>query len=222
VSVLVGEPLPGVPWSPASWVSTSDSLRMAVVDVGPRDAPTVLCLHGEPSWSYLYRNVAADLVAAGLRVVIPDLIGFGRSDKPVDRAAHTYAAHVAWLRDVLLDRLQLREVTLLCQDWGGLLGLRLLAEDPDRFRAVVAANTGLPDGTVQMPEVWWHFREVVETVDVLQIGQLVQAGVRRTLSTTELAAYDAPFPTEDHKAGPRSMPGLIPQSPEGTPSSPQT
>src|SRR5687768_12053998 len=120
---------------------------MAVLDEGQRDAQPVLLLHGEPSWSYLYRKMVPVLLDAGFRVVAPDLVGFGRSDKPVRDEDYTYARHVEWMRSALFDALDLRDVVLVCQDWGGLIGLRLLAEHPERFARVVAANTGLPDGT---------------------------------------------------------------------------
>src|SRR5919205_2964708 len=141
--------LPGFPYEPA-YVTFDDgdggSLRVAVVDVGPADGEAVLLMHGEPSWSFLYRRMIPVLAGAGLRVLAPDLVGFGRSDKPVDPAAYSYARHVEWMRRALFDGLGLREVTLVGQDWGGLIGLRLVAEHPDRFRRVVVANTGLPTG----------------------------------------------------------------------------
>ena len=132
---------------------------MAYVEAGPSDGPPVLLLHGEPTWSFLYRKVITVLAEAGCRAIAPDLVGFGRSDKPVDTAAHSYARHVAWVRACAFDALDLRGVTVVGQDWGGLIGLRLVAEHPDRFARVVAANTGLPTGDEPMPELWWRFRE---------------------------------------------------------------
>jgi len=199
---------------PPRTVTTGDGLRMAVLDEGPRDAPVVVLLHGEPTWSYLYRTMAPVLLDAGLRVVAPDLIGFGRSDKPVDGAAHTYAAHVEWLRSALFDGLDLAGVTLFCQDWGGLFGLRLVAEHPERFAAVCASNTGLPDGSTPMGEVWQGFHAFVRATPDLPVGQLVAAGCARPVPPEVVAAYDAPFPTPEHKAGPRALPGLIPQAPD--------
>jgi len=210
--------LPGFPWTPA-YADTSDGLRMAYVDEGPRDGQVVLLLHGEPSWSYLYRKMIPVLTAAGLRVVAPDLIGFGRSDKPTEMADYTYARHVEWLRSVLFDRLDLRDIVLVCQDWGGLLGLRLVAEHPDRFARVVAANTGLPDGRRKLPEAWWQFREFVVKTEDLPIGFLVKSGCADGLSDTETAAYDAPFPDPSYKAGARAFPDLIPQD-EDNPATP--
>jgi haloalkane dehalogenase len=210
--------LPGFPWSPG-YADTSDGLRMAYVDEGPRDGQVVLLLHGEPSWSYLYRTMIPVLVDAGLRVVAPDLIGFGRSDKPTEMADYTYARHVEWLRSVLFDRLDLRDVVLVCQDWGGLLGLRLVAEHPDRFARVVAANTGLPDGRRRLPEAWWQFRDFVVRTEDLPIGFLVKSGCAQGLSDAETAAYDAPFPDQSYKAGARAFPDLIPQD-EDNPATP--
>lgn len=193
-------------------------LRMAYVDVAPAelpaDGPVALLLHGEPTWSYLYRNVVDELVAAGVRCVVPDLIGFGRSDKPLDPADHSYARHVEWVRSLAFDHLDLHEVTLVGQDWGGLIGLRLVAEHPDRFAEVVIANSGLPTGDFDMPEIWWQFRRAVEGAETLDVGRLVEAGCVRGLADADRAAYDAPFPTEESKAGPRVMPTLVPTRPD--------
>ena len=208
--------LPGFPW-PVSYAQTSDGLRMAYLDEG--GGPTVLLLHGEPSWSYLYRTMVPELLSAGYRVVAPDLIGFGRSDKPADVADYTYARHVEWLRSVLFDRLDLQQVTLCCQDWGGLLGLRLLAEHPDRFRAVLAANTGLPDGRRRLPDAWWRFRDFVVRSEELPVGFIVASGCADGLAPEVQAAYDAPFPDESYKAGARAFPDLIPQD-EDNPATP--
>jgi haloalkane dehalogenase len=189
-------------------------LRMAWVEDGPADGPVVLLLHGEPSWSYLYRTTIPVLAAAGLRVIAPDLVGFGRSDKPAEIADHSYARHVGWVRALALDVLDLRGVTVVGQDWGGLIGLRLVAEHPERFSRVVAANTGLPTGDVDMPEVWWRFRRAVENAEVLDVARLVQSGCRTPFTDGVRAAYDAPFPDESYKAGPRAMPLLVPTRPD--------
>lgn len=188
--------------------------EMSWVQDGPADGPVVLLLHGEPTWSYLYRRLIDPLVAAGCHVVAPDLIGFGRSDKPAQVSDHTYARHVGWVRSLLVDVLDLHEVTLVGQDWGGLLGLRLVAEEPDRFARVVAANTGLPTGDHAMPDVWWSFRRAVETAPVLDIGRLVAGGCLRGLDPADRAAYDAPFPDETFKAGPRALPLILPTAPD--------
>jgi haloalkane dehalogenase len=188
--------------------------RLAWVEAGPPDGEPVLLLHGEPSWSFLYRKVMAVLAGAGLRAIAADLIGFGRSDKPAEIGDHTYARHVEWIRAFAFDRLDLREVTLVGQDWGGLIGLRLVAEHPDRFARVVAANTGLPTGDQPMPEVWLRFREVVRTAPELSVSRLVRSGCQTALPAAVLAAYDAPFPDPAYMAGVRAMPGLVPTSPD--------
>ncbi|MHA6792834.1 haloalkane dehalogenase [Pseudonocardia bannensis] len=193
------------------------TLRMAWVEAGPSDGPVVLLLHGEPSWSFLYRTMIPILADAGLRAVAPDLVGFGRSDKPAELADHTYARHVEWVRALTFDVLDLRAVTLVGQDWGGLIGLRLVAENPDRFAAVLAANTGLPTGDHDMPEVWWQFRRAVEKAGeagTLDVARLVQSGCRTPLSPQVRAAYDAPFPDRSFTAGPRAMPTIVPTRPD--------
>ncbi|QKV76940.1 haloalkane dehalogenase [Amycolatopsis sp. Hca4] len=189
-------------------------IRVGYVEAGPADGPVVLLLHGEPSWSFLYRKMLPVLAAAGLRAIAPDLVGFGRSDKPADMADHSYARHVEWMRAFAFDALDLREVTLVGQDWGGLIGLRLVASQPSRFARVVASNTGLPTGDQDMPPVWHAFREAIEKAPVLDVGRSVQAGCRTSLSSEVRAAYDAPFPNEMYKAGPRAMPGLVPYRPD--------
>jgi haloalkane dehalogenase len=189
-------------------------LRLAYVEAGPPDGEPVLLLHGEPSWSFLYRHVMAVLAGAGLHAIAVDLAGFGRSDKPADIGDHSYARHVEWIRALAFDRLDLRGLTLVGQDWGGLIGLRLVAEHPDRFARVVAANTGLPTGDQPMPAVWLRFREVVRTAPRLQVSRLVQSGCQTALPAEVLAAYDAPFPDETFTAGVRAMPGLVPTTPD--------
>ncbi len=212
--------LPGYPWEP-TYVQTSDGLRVAVLDEGPKDAPPVLLLHGEPTWSYLYRKMVPVLLDAGFRVVAPDLVGFGRSDKPVRDEDYTYARHVEWMRSALFtpspDGLDLQDVTLVCQDWGGLIGLRLVAEaeisgEGDRFARVCAANTGLPDGTRRLPDAWWQFHDFVQRTPDLPIGFLVKSGCVEGLGDDVVAAYDAPFPDATYKAGARTFPSLIPQT----------
>lgn len=190
------------------------ALRMAWVEDGPADGEVVLLLHGEPSWSFLYRRMIPILAGAGHRVIAPDLVGFGRSDKPTELEDHTYARHVEWVRTLVFDALDLRGVTLVGQDWGGLIGLRLAAEHPDRFARIVAANTGLPTGDQGMPDVWHRFRIAVQTAPQLDIARFVASGCVRGLSAEATAAYDAPFPDESYKSGPRAMPGLVPYEPD--------
>jgi haloalkane dehalogenase len=204
--------LPGFGWVPR--YADVGGLRMAYVEDGPPGGEPVLLLHGEPSWSFLYRTVMRVLADAGLRVIAADMIGFGRSDKPAEMSDHSYARHVEWMRALAFDVLGLSGVTLVGQDWGGLLGLRLVAEHPDRFARVVAANTGLPTGDQAMPEVWLRFRDVVAAAPELGISRLVQAGSRTVLPAEVLAAYEAPFPGESYKAGPRAMPTLVPTTPD--------
>ena len=201
--------LPAFPWTP-SYAETSDGLRMAYLDEGA--GQTVLLLHGEPSWSYLYRKMIPVLLDGGYRVIAPDLIGFGRSDKPAEQEDYTYARHVEWVRSLLFDRLDLTDIVLVCQDWGGLIGLRLVAEHPERFAAVVAANTGLPDGTRRLPDAWWQFHDFVQRTPDLPISFLVRAACTDGLTDEEAAAYDAPFPDASYKNGARAFPGLIPQT----------
>jgi len=189
-------------------------LRVAWVEAGPADAPPVLLLHGEPTWSYLYRRMIGPLVAAGHRVVCPDLVGFGRSDKPTRTSDHTYARHVEWMRAVAFDELDLRRVTLFGQDWGGLIGLRLAAEHPERFARIVVANTGLPTGDIPMPDIWWAFREAIQSAPTVDVGRFVEAGCLRPMSDAVRAGYDAPFPDDTYCSGPRAMPGLVPTTPD--------
>jgi haloalkane dehalogenase len=191
---------------------TGQDLRMAYVDEGPRDGRPVLLLHGEPSWSYLYRHMIPPLVAAGHRVLAPDLIGFGRSDKPADRADYTYERHVSWLSQWFTG-LGLEDVTLFCQDWGGLLGLRLVAAFPERFAGVVVANTGLPIGT-GFSEGFTQWLAFSQSTPDLPIGRIVDMGTARALSADEVAAYDAPFPDASYKAGACQFPTLVPITPE--------
>src|SRR3954452_1408533 len=209
--------VPDFPWEPQYVEVPSgdgDRLRVAYVEAGRADGPVVLCLHGEPTWSFLYRKVLRVLADAGCRGIAVDLVGFGRSDKPASVTDYTYARHVEWIRATCFDGLDLRDVTLLGQDWGGLIGLRLVAETPDRFAGVVAANTGLPDGRHEMPEVWWMFRKAVESAPRMDISRFVASGCRRALDDAVLAAYDAPFPDESYKAGARAFPLLVPTTPD--------
>jgi haloalkane dehalogenase len=183
-------------------------LRLHFLDEGPRGKNPVLLLHGEPSWCYLYRHIVADLAARGHRVLAPDLIGFGRSDTPTERTDYTYERHVAWMTSWLL-ALDLSDITLFCQDWGGLIGLRLVAAMPGRFAKVVVSNTGLPVGGAVPPAfaMWLQFSQ---TVPALPIGQLINGGSARDLSEAEIAAYDAPYPDESFKEGARQFPTLVP------------
>lgn len=187
-------------------------LRIHYVDEGPRDAAPILLMHGEPSWSYLYRKFVPDLVARGHRVIAPDLIGFGKSDKPAARTDYTYERHVAWTSD-WLTALDLTDITLFCQDWGGLIGLRLVAAFPDRFARLVVSNTGLPVGTGSSEgfDAWLAFSQ---NVPQFPVGFIVNGGTTRDLTAAEIAAYDAPFPDESYKEGARQFPVLVPITPD--------
>ncbi len=189
------------------------TLRMAFVEAGPADGEVVLLLHGEPSWSFLYRKVMRVLAAAGLRAVAPDLVGFGRSDKPASQDDYTYAAHMGWLH-AFVDAAQLTSMNLVCQDWGGLLGLRLVGERPALFRRVVAANTGLPTGDQKLPPAFFAWQQFSQSVPELPVGGIVQRGCAQPFDEAVLAAYDAPFPEERYKAGARKFPLLVPSSPD--------
>ena len=212
--------LPGYPFAPNyAEIPTGDdaepgTLRVHYVDEGPRDGAVVLLLHGEPSWSYLYRTMIPPLVAAGHRCVAPDLVGFGRSDKPTERSDYTYARHVAWMRELLFDHLDLRDVTLFAQDWGGLIGLRLVGEHPDRFARVVIGNTGLPDGSRPPTDAFLAWQRFSQDSPELPIGRIVDGGCTTDLAPEVIAAYDAPFPDDSYTAGARQFPALVPTSPD--------
>jgi len=188
------------------------ALRLHFVDEGPRDGPVVLLMHGEPSWAYLYRKIVPLLAAKGYRAIAPDLIGFGRSDKPAKRTDYTYERHVAWMSQWLTG-MGLTDVTLFCQDWGGLIGLRLVAAFPERFAAVCVANTGLPTGS-GFSEGFTNWLNFSQRVPELPISFIVNGGCVRDLSDAEKAAYDAPFPDESYKEGARQFPVLVPITPQ--------
>jgi haloalkane dehalogenase len=190
------------------------TVRVHYLHEGDPQAPVVVLLHGEPSWSYLYRTMIPVLTAAGLQVVAPDLVGFGRSDKPTERTDYTYARHVEWMRELLFDRLGLHEITLVGQDWGGLVGLRLVGEHPDRFARVVAANTMLPTGDASPGEAFFNWQRFSQEVPVFPTGFIVNSGCVTDLTPEVQAAYDAPFPDESYKAGARAFPMLVPSSPD--------
>jgi haloalkane dehalogenase len=214
--------LPEFSWTPRYVdVPAGDggALQTAYVDEGPRDAPVVLMLHGEPSWSFLYRKVIRIVVDSGLRAIAPDLIGFGRSDKPTRREDYTYQTHVDWMK-AFLRAIDLRDATLLCQDWGGLIGLRLVAEEGERFAAVVAANTFLPTGDRKAPPAFLAWQQFSQTVPEFPVGNIVKTGCARPLAADVIAAYDAPFPSESYKAGARQFPLLVPTSPDDPASAP--
>jgi haloalkane dehalogenase len=201
------EGLPGFPYVPR--YTEVGGLRIAHVEAGPPDAPPVLLMHGEPTWSYLYRKMMPVLADAGLRAIAPDLVGFGRSDKPVRAADHTYAHHVAWM-GAWLRANDLRGLTLFCQDWGSLIGLRMVADAPDRFDRIALANGGLPTGTERLPPAFRVWRAFARWSPWFPIGRIVAAGCADGLGERERAAYDAPFPGSRHRIAARRMPSLVP------------
>jgi haloalkane dehalogenase len=211
------ENLSGYPFEP-HYAEIDDldggTLRVHYLDEGPADAAPVLLMHGEPSWSYLYRHMVPVLVAAGHRVIAPDLVGFGRSDKPTEMADYTYARHVEWMRQLLFDRLDLHDITYFGQDWGGLIGLRLVALDPDRYARVAIGNTGLPTGHGPASEAFLNWQKFSQESPVFPIGQIVHGATTTDLADDVVAGYDAPFPDDTYKAGARIFPTLVPTSPD--------
>jgi haloalkane dehalogenase len=204
------EGLPGYDYE-AEYVDVGGP-EMTYVDVAGEGTATVLCLHGEPTWSYLYRNMIPTLSSVG-RVVVPDLVGFGRSDKWDEASAYTYSAMYETV-ERFVEELDLTDVTLVCQDWGGLLGLPVAAKNPDRFARLVPMNTGLPDGTQTMPDIWHDFKDMAKEAPDFDVGQLVAGGCLSDLDEATVAAYNAPFPDESHMAGARILPSRVPIDPE--------
>ena len=190
-----------------------DGLRMHYIDEGPRDGEVVLLLHGEPSWSYLYRHMIPPLAEAGLRVIAPDLIGFGKSDKPLQKSDYSYAIHVDWMRH-FIESLNLTDITLFCQDWGSLIGLRVAAENEHRFARIALGNGGLPTGDQEMPRAFLIWRAFARYSPWFPIGRIIQSGTITELSNGVVAAYDAPFPAAKYKAGARAFPTLVPTRPD--------
>jgi haloalkane dehalogenase len=184
-------------------------LRIAFIDEGPRDAAPVLLMHGEPTWSYLYRKMIPVLLAQGHRVIAPDLVGFGRSDKPTAKHDYSYFNHVQWM-SAWMEALDLQHITLFCQDWGSLIGLRMAAESPQRFDRVVVANGGLPTGVGEVPKAFKYWRAFARYSPWFPIGRIVKSGCAMGLQPHAVAAYDAPFPTRAHRLGARLFPGFVP------------
>jgi len=203
--------LPGYNFAP-HYLEVS-GCRMHYLDEGPRDARPVLMMHGEPSWCYLYRKMIPPVAASGYRVIAPDLLGFGRSDKPVDKTDYSYQFHVDAITS-FISALDLRSAILYGQDWGGLIGLRVAAENPDRFACLIAANTGLPTGDVPLTEAFFRWQAYSQSVPELHCGGIVKGACQTELSPEIVAAYDAPFPDETYKAGARAFPLLVPSKPD--------
>lgn len=190
-----------------------DGLRMHYVDEGPRDGAIMLLLHGEPSWSYLYRHMIPPLADAGFRVIAPDLIGFGKSDKPVRKSDYSYARHVDWMRR-FIEALGLTNITLFCQDWGSLIGLRVAAENEGRFARIALGNGGLPTGDQQLPNAFRIWQKFARYSPWFPIGKIIQKATVTDLPDAVVAAYDAPFPSARFKAGARAFPSLVPTRPD--------
>ena len=202
--------LPDFAYEPM-YLNVSDELRVHYLDEG--DGPVVLLLHGEPSWSYLYRKMIPVLTGAGLRCVAPDLVGFGRSDKPSKREDYTYERHVRWMSDVVT-QLDLSDVTFFGQDWGGLVGLRVIAEQPDRFARVVVGNTGLPTGDQRITDAFLNWQKFSQETPQFPVGAIIAGGCTTKLPDDVVAAYDAPFPDDSYKEGARQFPVLVPTRPD--------
>ena len=206
--------LEGYPFAPHyAEVDSGDGDRLRIHYIDEGVGPVVLLMHGQPSWSYLYRKVIPILVEAGFRVIAPDLVGFGRSDKPAAQSDYTYARHVSWITQ-WLEGLALEDITMFCQDWGGLIGLRLVAAMPERFAAVVVANTGLPTGDQEMPEAFRAWAKWCATTPELKAGSVVQMATTTELSEAVVAGYNAPYPDETMQAGVRVFPSLVPATPD--------
>ena len=190
------------------------TLRVHYLDEGPSDAAPVLLLHGEPTWSYLYRFMVPPLVEAGHRVIVPDQVGFGRSDKPADTGDYSYARHVAWMSSLVFDELDLEDITFFGQDWGGLIGLRLVAARPGRYARVAVGNTGLPTGDHHPGDAFMKWQEFSQSAPEFPIGAIINGGCTTDLPAEVVAAYDAPYPDDSYKAGARIWPSLVPTSPD--------
>lgn len=216
--------LPGYPFAPHYSTVTDPDLgpiRIHHVDEGPKDGPVALLMHGEPTWSYLYRKMIPPLVAAGVRCIAPDLVGFGKSDKPSEKADYTYARHVRWMSEWLTG-LGLTDITLFCQDWGSLIGLRLLTAFPDRFARVCVSNGFLPTGDPAPGEAFFRWQQMSQMIPDFDSGMFVGLAGARPVSDEVKAAYNAPFPDESYKAGARAFPLLVPASKDDPEHGPNT
>ncbi len=208
--------LPGYPFEP-HYEEIPDGegeiLRIHYLDEGRKDADVVLLMHGEPSWAFLYRKMIPIILKAGHRAVAPDLVGFGRSDKPTSLQDYTYQRHVDWL-GLWMDQIKLKRITLVCQDWGGLIGLRLLTAEPDLFDRAVVANTGLPTGDGPISEAFMQWQNFSKESPIFDVGNIIKGACQIPLSDAIVAAYNAPFPDESYKEGARIFPSLVPTRPD--------
>ena len=207
------ERLADYPFEPHYFQVNDAGMRMHYLDEGPSQADPVLMLHGEPSWSYLYRHMIPVVAAAGHRVIAPDLIGFGKSDKPTRLEDYSYQSHMDWML-ALVEGLDLRNITLVCQDWGSLIGLRLAAEQEPRFKAIVVGNGMLPTGDQPVPAAFKIWKNFALYSPWFPIARIINSGTFKTLGPEERKAYDAPFPSAKYKAGARAFPRLVPVAPD--------
>lgn len=192
----------------SNYIDVEEGLRLHYLDEGSKNRPTVLLLHGEPSWSYLYRKMIP-ILSTNFRVIAPDLIGFGKSDKLVNQQDYSYQKHISWI-STFIKKLNLENITLFCQDWGGLIGLRIITEMENRFSMVIASNTTLPTGRIHMAETFLKWREYSQHSAEFNIGKVIDMGTVQHLSEEVVDAYNAPFPSEEYKAGARIFPTLVP------------
>jgi haloalkane dehalogenase len=202
--------LPDYPFA-SHYIELKD-VRMHYIDEGDANGKAILLLHGEPSWSYLYRFMIPILANAGFRVIAPDLIGFGKSDKPASQSDYSYKNHVSWMTE-WIQQLNLHQISLFCQDWGSLIGLRVAAENKDRFSRIVLGNGGLPTGDERFPRIFKLWQMFARWSPWFPIGKIVDSGTSRKLSSQEIEAYNAPFPNKSYKKGARAFPRLVPTSP---------
>jgi len=210
------ENLPGYDFSPNYRVigdGEGGELKVHYIDEGPQNGTPVLLMHGEPSWSYLYRKMIPGLLAQGYRVLAPDLVGFGRSDKPAEQDNYTYQTHVDWMA-AWLNAMNVSDVVLFCQDWGGLIGLRLVADQPQKFAGVVVANTMLPTGDVSPGEAFLAWQKYSQETENFDVGAIIGRATVSDLSPEIIAAYNAPYPDDSYKAGARKFPLLVPTTPD--------
>jgi haloalkane dehalogenase len=190
-----------------------NDLQMHYIDEGPREVSPVLLLHGVPTWSYLYRHMIAKIAGEGIRVVAPDIIGFGKSDKPVKKSDHSYNSHIEWLKK-FINSLELKDIILFGQDWGSLIGLRIAADEPDLFAGIIISNGMLPTGEEKMHFTFKLWKTIARYSPFLPVDVIISSGIAGKLDKEEKRAYNAPFPSEKYKMGIRALPNLVPISPD--------
>ena len=194
-------------------------IRIHYVDEGESSAEVVLLIHGEPTWSYLYRKMVPIISESGYRVIVPDLVGFGKSDKPINQEDYTYEKHVGWISS-FIESLDLTNINLFCQDWGGLIGLRIVSEQGYRFNRIIASNTSLPTGDFKVPKAFVNWQKFSQDTPAFNVSKIVKSSCVNNISNEVQKAYDAPFPDETYKAGARRFPMLVPTSPNDPSSQP--